>query len=630
MNIEIYPRTLTILEKRGIETEDALARWLPKEYFDLRTFSTMKEAAESGKVVAIKGYCNYSFERQSKTGKMYGLVEVENEEGKIKGTFFGYDTQIYRCGIFTHTDVVIIGKVKYDEQWGYSMDLRETVLAKKFEPKIEPRYVKARGLSDEMREAVQRKAIEYIGEPLTHVKPSYKEAIKYLHKPLDFSLMDDATRTLDFTDLVYYQAKLQEQRKTRTSKTKYFITKSTWADDYIKSLPYELTKDQILSYEAIKERLMKKNRVNALLQGDVGFGKSAVAFLACLLMAENGYKSVLMAPTTVLAKQHFEELSEIAKDYGVKVVYMASGKTKPGLINVGTVGAANATYDNLGMVIIDEEQKFGVAQRDKLKSQTENVLSMSATPIPRTLALSLYGDDISLLELKTRPKGRSEIKTCITQSDKAIFKHIEREVEKGRQVYVVCPFIDKGEDKFENVMSIEEVAAFYKKYLSCRILVATGQMKKQEMEDVFSKFSNGEGDVLIATSIVEVGVNVPNASTIIINSCERFGLSTLHQLRGRVGRGKFEGYCILRPSNETNLEKLKEKQNILVETTDGFKIAIKDLENRKAGDLLGEVQTGFNKYVDLIIRKPELFEEAKEYLKKYPEDSSKVLHYFEE
>jgi len=351
-------------------------------------------------------------------------------------------------------------------------------------------------------------------------------------------------------------------------------------------------------------------------------------------MADNGFQSVLMAPTGVLAKQHFKELSSYSEKYGYNTVYLGGDlkakekkevlkKIKSGeahfIIGTHAVISDNVEFKNLALTIVDEEHKFGVIQRETLrKKASEGVhsISMSATPIPRSLALTLYGDAMDIYTISTMPNGRLPVKTAVTNENKAIFSFMQKEIEKGHQCYIVCPLIENDtDDDRELPESVEEIYQKVCDYFlihnkNIKASVITGKMNDEEKSRIIGEFSKNETQILIATTIIEVGVNVPNATVIAIMNAERFGLAGLHQLRGRVGRGNLQSYCILK-SKELENERLQ----VMCETTDGFKIAQEDLKQRGTGDILGVKQSGEDENVKLMLKHPKIYEAIREYVR---------------
>jgi ATP-dependent DNA helicase RecG len=348
-------------------------------------------------------------------------------------------------------------------------------------------------------------------------------------------------------------------------------------------------------------------------------------------MAENGYQGVLMAPTSILAKQHYEEFKTYGDRFHIPVAYLDGSvpavekkKILEGLksgdikIVIGTHTLANGKceYANLGMTVIDEEHRFGVEQKNALLKEAErgvNTILMSATPMPHTIAGSMHGNNVKIYDIRTMPASRIPVQTAINSSDRVIFDFIEKQLKEGRQAYVVCPLIEKNEESeaMAGVISVTDTAEMYKKrFPGYKIGVLSGRLDEEETDDTIRKFKDGETDILISTTVVEVGVNVPNASVIVISNAERFGLAAMHQLRGRVGRGSYKSYCILKSSEKDN-----ERLNTLVNCSSGFDIAEQDLKLRGAGELTGTRQSGFTHCMELVMEYPNLFGKLKELAK---------------
>ena len=414
----------------------------------------------------------------------------------------------------------------------------------------------------------------------------------------------------------------------------------------VKSLPYKLTKGQADVCNLFSTKMKEGRRINALVQGDVGTGKTMVAFIAMFMMADNGYQSVLMAPTFVLATQHYKQLSDLASEYGYKVAFLggkqkASEKKKilAGIASgeytfiVGTHGvfSESVDYHDLALVVTDEEHRFGVLQRDEVAKKADrgvHTITMSATPIPRTVASVLYGDTLEICTIKDKPAGRKEIKTQVYNNQDGICKFMEMQIKEGRQAYVICPLIEKAEkgSKMEKIDSVEEVCKTYSEYFKDTLVeksgemvpvkasVLTGSTPVDEANEIMQKFQDGDIDILVATTVVEVGVNVPNASLIVVHNAERFGMAALHQLRGRVGRGSYQSYCILKSScidPASDDKDAKERLETLAKTDDGYEVALADLRNRGTGDLVGTEQSGNNQFIDLILKNRVLYEKIR-------------------
>ena len=438
---------------------------------------------------------------------------------------------------------------------------------------------------------------------------SLDEAIRNIHLPKDKEALEAARKRLKFQELFVYSLKilmLKKYNRSINGGITFKITKEL--TDLRDSLPFQLTEGQ---RKAIREILLDQkspHAMNRLLQGDVGSGKTIVAFIALFNVIKNGYQTVLMAPTEILANQHYNEAVKLLSPYNVNIALLTgsvTAKNKAKLkedIKNGTVDLVIGThalleddvvFSNLGMIVTDEQHRFGVYQRTKLlnKGKGIDVLVMSATPIPRTLSLFLYGDlDISIID--ELPPGRQKIDTIlrdIRDSDLA-YKQVVEEIRKGRQAYIVCPMIDDSE-----TMELQSVKSLYEKlknsyFQNISTALLHGKMTPSEKDEIMNEFKEGNIKALISTTVIEVGVNVPNASIMIVENAERFGLAQLHQLRGRVGRGAYKSYCIL-IANIKN-DNIKRRMNILVESNDGFKIAEEDMKLRGTGDLFGIKQSG--------------------------------------
>lgn len=632
-------RMINALAAKGIFTVEDLVRTFPRRYHDYRTIHTVQGSV--GQDCAVAGVVGKV--KKSSTSRKASMVSVtltDAEGTRFHARWFGRADLQKRFGAWIGKEVVVCGEVQSHPQFGYSiMESANFAVREAFPLRIVTEYPGIKGVSEErLRAAIKTFLDAGFEDPVPQEYVArygllpYIDAVRSLHFPKTMEEMEAAQKRILFNDLLYYAVQLDRMGRQKAVGTPFSPMKVSMTMDYIKSLPYEMTPDQRSAFEGILKELREGRRIQALLQGDVGYGKSLVAFLCMLLMAESGFQSALMAPTTVLARQHYKDLKEIGDKYGIKTAFLGGDITAKErkeylrgiesgeyLFIVGTTGLIQkkVVYKDLGFVITDEEQKFGVVQREELTAKASrgvNVLTMSATPVPRTLAMALYGTKTEVLELHTRPAGRQATQTAINRNERAIMEHIRKQVEDGRQVYVVCPFITKAEDKrgSDNVITVEDTYKRYCDYFADMpgaVDMATGKMKAEELQEHFAAFKDGKTKVLVSTTIVEVGVNVPNASTIVIYSAERFGLSCLHQLRGRVGRGQYKGYCILRISDmePEGYAKAKERLQILADSTDGFEIAKADLSQRKPGDFIGSEQTGKNKYVELMMEHEKLF-----------------------
>lgn len=432
-------------------------------------------------------------------------------------------------------------------------------------------------------------------------------SLENIHFPESKVSADMARRRLAFDELLKLQLGMMIMKNRSRTHTGFKMNSSVKISDFVKGLPFELTGDQKkASLEIIKD-LCRDVPMNRLLQGDVGSGKTAVAGIACCFAARNGVQSALMAPTEILAVQHYRTLSSFFEPFGIKVCLLtgslksreknelhekiASGEYDV-IVGTHAIIQKDVEYKSLGLVITDEQHRFGVAQRTALaeKGNTPHKLVMSATPIPRTLALIIYGDlDISIIA--QLPKGRKPIKTYAVTGKMRhrAFNFVRQRLAEGRQAYVVCPMIEESESELFAVKSYAENAV-KSDLAGYRTELLHGKMKPAEKDSVMNDFRDGKIDVLICTTVVEVGVDVPNASVIVIENAERFGLSQIHQLRGRVGRGQFESTCILITDNTS--EECLHRMKIMSSKTDGFEISEEDLKMRGPGDFFGNAQHG--------------------------------------
>ena len=505
-----------------------------------------------------------------------------------------------------------------------------------YKGRIIPIYPKMKGVSEENLRKMIANALKLECEPLpdqvlkTSKLMRYEEALRVLHYPSNFEEVEEAKKRIIFNDMLYFCIRLKFNSGISNKVSTYTIDSLEKTYQFLKERPFSLTEDQRNTVESIWEHMKNGTRANALVQGDVGCGKTMVAFASMFAMAENGYQSCIMAPTDILASQHYDELLQYAVPYGYKVAYLnknLKGKAEKEVLKqiengdidfiVGThsVISESKKYHNLGLVITDEEHRFGVKQREELEKKAgagAHVISMSATPIPRTTADVLYGEDKELYTIKTLPNGRKPVQTAINNSEKIIFDFLKKHIKDGRQAYVVCPLIEENED-LSQLHSVEKTLEAYKAHfepLGIRVAMVNGKMKKEDSSAIINDYKEHKYDILISTTVIEVGVNVPNANIIVINNAERYGLAQLHQLRGRVGRGHYQSYCILRSAEKDN-PRLK----VMERTTDGFEIANEDLKLRGIGDLIGTKQSGMNHYAELIIGMPNLYAAVKKYAK---------------
>lgn len=633
--IKIPTRTQNALALKGIYTVNDLAMYFPRKYLDYRKIYGLYEAV--GQDCAIAGYLE-SYEKDSGETCSHIVAHIIEEETgeKVAVHWFGQAYQLESIKKFARKEIVVCGVVNKHPVYGYTvMNPYSYHLREIYTGKIVPVYRKISGVSDDNLKRWINECIKHSHDPLDAeivVKtklPEYQEALKIIHNPKDMEELNQANRRIIFNDMLYFCTRLKMRESTGVKKSSFTMPSIKLAKRYIGSLPYQLTADQDKAVCSIYKTMAEGNRVDAVVQGDVGCGKTTVAFASMFIAASNGYTSAIMAPTSILAKQHYEELSVYASAQGLSVAYL-DGATKEKekkaikekitngeyafIVGTHSLYSKDVVYKNLSLIITDEEHRFGVEQKELLKEKADtgvHVISMSATPIPRTFADILYGENKVLITIESLPAGRQKVKTKIYNSEKGIMAHIEAQLREGRQCYVVCPTIESSEENKLGLESIEKSEVSYKSHfepLGYKVGVLTGKTKKAEASAILDAFKAGDIRILIATTVIEVGVNVPNANTIVINNAERFGLPQLHQLRGRICRGNYTPYCILKSAQTDN------KRLLTMEAyTDGYSIAKADLEQRGLGDLLGTAQSGTNHYMDLVIAMPNLFNRVKLY-----------------
>lgn len=618
-------------KSKNIYTVNDLVKFFPRKYLDFRRPASLYQALDGELISVIIDI--YDITDDGKNLKIRG-TDINNNHIFI--TYFG---QLYIGKQLNIGDrVIFCGKVQVGYNGLVSMT-NPTAFSKDIKSlqKIVPVYSKISGMSDDYFNKVMTAALAVINKKdylTTQIKSmfnlmDYSDALNNIHNPENPQLLTRARERFLFDDLFYYNYLLARNVKDSEKGTDIVFKHTSLRDNYIASLPFELTIGQKNAIKDAHSKISNSEKINLLVQGDVGCGKTEIAKALLLEAAENNYQGVLLAPTTVLAKQHYNDLLKSFNSLNINVRFLNSDikqkdrkqllkELKDGEVDilVGThaVFSSDVEYSNLGIVVVDEEHKFGVSQKEKLRLKSlEGVhyVSLSATPIPRTLASTLYGDEVDICTINTRPNGRLEIKTNIISEIPKIYDVIKFIKNKGEQSYIVCPVIDSGEndDISYSVDFVYKDAVQNLGPLGIKVGMINGKMKADEVENEINKFLNKEYDVLISTTIIEVGVNVPNATFMAIIGSERFGLSQLHQLRGRVGRSSKQSYCALYPTvdlTKKEYAKTNNKLMVMVSTNNGFVIAEEDLKFRGPGDLIGTSQTGDNKYIIEMLSNQEL------------------------
>ena len=636
-------RAYNILKKRKMETVEDVCQLFPSKYYDFSFISPLNTNRLDKNHAFVCKLVSYELKKQSSIYIVRCTLHDIYTQNELCVSWFG-TTEMYNVlkKDYNPGDTCFIGgKLKASNKKNLFF-MSNPIIFKKYDGKsdchIYTAYEKIRGISESNFERIINECLEHATIPdkvpreLLHkynLIPK-DEAIREMHKPSSVEQIKRAKYRLNMDDLLYFALQLEEKNRNLPAGSVYGIHSLATTTKIIENLPFQLTKDQKSAYEELVNRIRSGKRLNALIQGDVGCGKTILAFLLMFVMADNGFQSVLLAPTQVLASQHYNELKEMAAPYDIDVVYIANGLKKKereailksiedgsALMIVGThsVLSKEVKFHDLGLSITDEEHRFGVLQREEITTKAKagmHTVTMSATPIPRSLSDVLLSTT-EVFNIQSMPNGRKPIQTAICASQNTIFQFIKKEIEKGHQAYVVCPLIEDKQGAMEGILSVEQTYAEYTDaFGKGAVAVLNGKMKEDETENVIQSFKNGEIKILVSTTVVEVGVNVPNATVIVINNAERFGLASLHQLRGRVGRGNSPGYCILNSVHKDNKRLIA-----LCKYKNGFQIAEADYALRGSGNILGTEQSGSNYYVELSMRYPDLFSELQKYAKKY-------------
>ncbi len=619
----VGPKRARLLKRLGVYTVEDLLYLLPRKYLDRRFIKRIRDLKE-GEEATVMGRIFTKGRRKLRTREAFTVVIADQTEW-MELTFFttkGFD-RIFRVG-----DIVIASgkvyryrgvKVMYHPDW-------EILTPDQDKPRkagrIIPIYPATEGLKPAGIESLIRTALELAEPELQDRVPAWirkkrgllsrLQALRMLHAPRILREAELARKALAYEEFFLFQLKLRLKRMEYEGHGIAFdLTRKAYSRQFLKSLPFELTEAQKRVIREIEQDVTQERPMHRLLQGDVGSGKTVVALYAMLLAVDQGLQAALMAPTELLAEQHFLVLREFLHPIGLEPTLLTgrqsrkeraesleaieSGKAK---IIVGTHALIQegVHFKNLGLAVVDEQHRFGVLQRARLLEKgirTPHFLVMTATPIPRTLAMTAYGDlDVSYLDEK--PAGRQEVKTfwrTLRERDK-VYRWLFEKVLQGEQAYVVAPLIEKSE-----ALQVQSAQELFQELLrqapdGVRIGLIHGRIRKEERQRLMEAFREGVFQILVATTVIEVGIDVPNATLMVIEHAERFGLSQLHQLRGRIGRGEKPSYCILLTPEEVT-EDAEKRLKTLVETTDGFRIAEVDLQIRGPGEILGKEQHGF-------------------------------------
>lgn len=601
-----------LFARLGIGTVDELLHFYPRQYKDYSTLQKISEAVP-GEIACIKATCISDVKCfvSPKSGIKVFSCRVSDNESIMEITIFHNRFAAEKLSF--GEDYIFYGKVDGGLYEKKMINPEIESIGKNLS--VKPVYPQTNGLNSGAISKVMANALANCNPIEEHFPEGLKKAynlidewsaINSIHFPKNMNELEKAKKRLVFEELLYLQLGLLSMKaKTAVSHSPKILT--DFSEEFEALLPYSLTGAQkrVIS-EAVSD-LKADTPMSRLVQGDVGSGKTAVAMSLMYSVAKNGMQSSMMAPTEILAEQHFENISRVFEAQNIHTVLLTGSMTAAqkrkvkaqiqsgeAQVVIGThaVIQADVEFQNLGLVIADEQHRFGVKQRSTFAKKGENVnmLVMSATPIPRTLALFIYGElDISVLD--EMPAGRKKIDTFVVTSayHKRVYKFIKEEIQKGRQAYIVCPLVEEGENE---LVSANEYAEELKNgdFKNYKIAVLHGKMKGSEKDAVMRKFSEGEIDILVATTVIEVGIDVPNATVMMVENAERFGLSQLHQLRGRIGRGEHSSYCILVSDNES--KKSVSRLEIMKHSSDGFKIADEDLKLRGPGDFFGERQHG--------------------------------------
>ena len=620
-------KTISSLKNLGINTIMNLITYYPRTYEDRTNIKKIGEIKSEEYVVVIGRIISVE-NRKTRTRKTMTVARISDGTGFLDLVWF--QMPYLKKSLVVGDEYIFIGNVKR----GYNFQITTPEYRKykgNLSEEIKPIYSSNRNLTqNQIRKIIRegiKKYLPLIEENIPQkILKQYnligrREAILKIHMPKNLEEIKKAKERMAIEELLILELGILSKRfqLDATNNSKYKLNDNRHlVKKYLNSLGFELTKAQKKVITEIYKDLSNGKIVNRLIQGDVGSGKTIVAILMLLYLVENSYQGVIMAPTEILATQHYLSVVDDLRDLGIRVELLTGsikGKKREKLlaeIKAGVVDIVVGThtliedhveFHKLGLIVVDEQHRFGVEQRKRLRDKGEiaNLLVMSATPIPRSLALSIYGDlDVSIID--ELPPGRTPIKTKWIESDMDLekaYEFIRKQIKKGRQAYIVAPLIEESE-KLAVKSATELFDEMTEKFSEFNIGLLHGKMKNSEKEEIMSKFKKNEIQILVSTTVIEVGVNVPNATIMMITNANRFGLAGLHQLRGRVGRGTHKSYCFLVAKTDNDISRSRLK--VMESTTDGFLIAEEDLRLRKPGEIFGTRQSGISdlKFVDIV------------------------------
>ena len=641
----IGEKTAKLFEKVGIRTIDDLLHYYPKGYDTYGEPKAIGELSED-ETGTVEGFLKSGATGVHVNGLSIVQATISDMTGKLRLVW--YHMPYLKNTLRPDSHFIFRGRVIRKKN-GLTMEQPQMFKPEAYEEllsSMRPVYAQTKGLGNKMITSAVEQALAFrtlerdylpAGLRIANELAEYNFAIEHIHFPSNEEELKFARKRLVYDEFFFFLLAVRHLKEKRQNvQSPFHMEKQDECRKLLVDLPYRLTNAQLRTLEEVLKDLKSGSVMNRLIQGDVGSGKTIIAVLALLAACENGYQGALMVPTEVLARQHFESVTELFEKHGVdkKVILLTGSMTaKEKRIAYEKVASHEAdiiigthaliqekiVYDNLALVITDEQHRFGVAQREMFgnKGQMPHVLVMSATPIPRTLAIILYGDlDISVID--ELPANRLPIKNCVVDKSyrPRAYRFIENEVKNGRQAYVICPMVEESEMiDAENVLDYTKILR--QNLPGIRVEYLHGKMKGKEKNKIMEEFAAGEIQVLVSTTVIEVGVNVPNATVMMIENAERFGLAQLHQLRGRVGRGDKQSYCIM--VNASGNKEKNRRLDVLNKSNDGFYIASEDLKLRGPGDIFGIRQSG-----DLEFQLADIYTDAVT-LKKVSEDVNRLL-----